>query len=54
MSGDPIDVDAVDVAGLTTTDIVELGESPLGHAVQRILTVADGDEEPVAAFQDSL
>lgn len=54
MSGDLIDVDMVKVVGLTPTDVAELGESCLGHAVRRIFAVVDGDEDPVAAFQDSL
>lgn len=54
MDGDLVDVDVVDVTGLTPADVEDLGESSLGHAVRRILAAVDREEDPVAAFQDSM
>jgi FXSXX-COOH protein len=54
MTGTQIDDDAVDVTRLSPTEIAELGKSVLGHAVRRALSAMDGDEDPLAAFQDSL
>jgi FXSXX-COOH protein len=59
MSDDLVDIEAIDVQGLSPAQLAELGDSSLGHAVHRRLTnggKADAPDggAPIAAFQDSL
>jgi FXSXX-COOH protein len=44
----------IDVSGLTLADLDELDASPLAHAIRRLLTSAEGDLGPIAAFNQSV
>lgn len=61
MSDDPVDMAIIDVRAAPAARLGELGDSALGHAVQRIMTGNDGRADsgsetagsaPIAAFQD--
>jgi len=55
MSDDCTDRQAGTHLRLSVDSLAAFGDSALGHAVLRVLTVRDQDADmPVAAFQDSL
>lgn len=45
-----IETDMLDVAGLSLSDLEELGPSSLGHALRRVVAQDEGSADPVIGF----
>jgi hypothetical protein len=58
MSDDADNAEVIDVQGLSSAHLAALGDSALGHAVHRLLTVSDNattdNEATIAAFQSHI